>query len=109
MARTPGRLCTLGNDRPGVVQLQTAKENAINPLPYLTYLFEQLPNINLKDPEALDLLLPWAEPIQEKLRIPAKPAAQPDLASRSLPVRPPSVTLAEGGRYFPLTDIPSCF
>jgi hypothetical protein len=43
-------------------------------LGYLTYLFEQLPNINLKDPEALDLLLSWAEPIQERFRIPSKPS-----------------------------------
>ena len=52
--------------------VETAKENGLNPFPYLTYLFEQLPNINLKDPEALDLLLPWAEPIQTKFRVPAK-------------------------------------
>jgi transposase len=53
--------------------VETAKENGLNPLPYLTYLFEQLPNINLKSTEALDLLLPWAEPIQAKFRVPAKP------------------------------------
>jgi transposase len=52
--------------------VETAKENGLNPFPYLTYLFEQLPNINLKDPEALDLLLPWTEPIQAQFRIPTK-------------------------------------
>lgn len=52
--------------------VETAKENGLNPFPYLTYLFGQLPNINLKDPEALDLLLPWSEPIQAKFRVPAK-------------------------------------
>jgi len=52
--------------------VETAKENGLVPFPYLTYLFEQLPNINLKDPNALDLLLPWAEPIQAKFRIPTK-------------------------------------
>lgn len=52
--------------------VETAKENGLAPFPYLTYLFEQLPNINLKDPQALDQLLPWAEPIQAKFRIPSK-------------------------------------
>ena len=54
--------------------VETAKENGLAPFPYLTYLFEQLPNINLKDTEALDLLLPWSEPIQAKFRVPAKPS-----------------------------------
>jgi transposase len=54
--------------------VETAKENGLAPFPYLTYLFEQLPNVNLKDPEALDLLLPWSEPIQAKFRIPTKPS-----------------------------------
>ena len=52
--------------------VETAKENGLNPLPYLTYLFEQLPNVNLKDPQALDRLLPWADPIQEHFHIPVK-------------------------------------
>ena len=52
--------------------VETAKENGLNPLPYLTYLFEQLPNINLKDLEALDRLLPWADAIQEQFHIPVK-------------------------------------
>lgn len=54
--------------------VETAKENALAPFPYLTYLFEQLPNVDLKDTEALDQLLPWSEPIQAKFRIPAKPS-----------------------------------
>ena len=53
--------------------VETAKENGLNPLCYLTYLFEQLPNINLKDPNALDRLLPWSETVQAKYRVPAKP------------------------------------
>jgi transposase len=51
--------------------VETAKENGINPLTYLTYLFEKLPNINWKDPQALDLLLPWSNPIQAKFRLPS--------------------------------------
>ena len=52
--------------------VETAKENGINPLTYLTYLFETLPNISWKDPEALDPLLPWAEPIQKRFRVQTK-------------------------------------
>ena len=51
---------------------ENAKENGLNPLPYLTYLFEQLPNVNLKDPQALDRLLPWTDAIQEQFHIPVK-------------------------------------
>ncbi|TFE19624.1 IS66 family transposase, partial [Cohnella luojiensis] len=41
--------------------IETAKENGLNPLQYLTYLFEQLPQLsNPQDPEALDRLLPWS-------------------------------------------------
>ena len=52
--------------------VETAKENGINPMAYLAYLFERLPNMNWKDPEALDLLLPWAPHIQEKFRVPPR-------------------------------------
>jgi len=53
--------------------VETAKENGLNPLTYLTYLFERLPNINLKNPEAVDALLPWSEAVQALCRVPAKP------------------------------------
>jgi transposase len=52
--------------------VETAKENGLNPLAYMTYLFEQLPNSNWKDPEILDTLLPWSEAIQAKFRLPQK-------------------------------------
>lgn len=57
--------------------VETAKENGLNPLPYLTYLFERLPNINLKDTEALDRLLPWDDAIQERFHIPQKSSPKP--------------------------------
>jgi transposase len=42
--------------------IETAKENGLNPFKYLTYLFEQLPQLSdPMDPEALDKLLPWSE------------------------------------------------
>jgi transposase len=41
--------------------IETAKENGLNPFQYLTYLFEQLPQLpDPKDSEALDRLLPWS-------------------------------------------------
>lgn len=54
--------------------IETAKENDLNPLAYLTYLFEQLPNINRKDMAAVDLLLPWAAAVQAKFHVPSKSA-----------------------------------
>jgi transposase len=41
--------------------VETAKENSLNPFEYLKYLLEQLPNIDVKDQNALDLLLPWSD------------------------------------------------
>lgn len=52
--------------------VETAKENQLNPLNYLTYLFEQLPLIDLNDVEAIDQLLPWSQTIPTECRIPNK-------------------------------------
>jgi transposase len=54
--------------------VETAKENGLDPFPYLTYLFEQLPNIDRKDAAAVDQLLPWSEAVQACCRVPSKPA-----------------------------------
>lgn len=40
--------------------VETAKANGLNPYYYLRYLFEQLPNMNLIDENALDRLLLWS-------------------------------------------------
>lgn len=40
--------------------IESAKENQLNPYAYLNYLFEQLPNLESRDNETLDRLLPWA-------------------------------------------------
>jgi hypothetical protein len=53
--------------------VETARENGLNPLTYLTFLFEQLPNINLKDDAALHRLLPWSEAVQATCCLPVKP------------------------------------
>lgn len=53
--------------------VETAKENGLNPQAYLTYLFERLPQLNLKDTAAVDALLPWSEQVQARCRVPDKP------------------------------------
>lgn len=52
--------------------VETAKANGIDPLTYMTYLFETLPNMNWKDPKALDLLMPWNESIQKRFGVRTK-------------------------------------
>lgn len=41
--------------------VETAKENGLNPFQYLNYLFEQLPNMDIKDEKAMDKILPWSD------------------------------------------------
>jgi len=52
--------------------IETAKQNQLNPLLYLTYLFEKLPNIDTKDIQILDALLPWSKDLPENCRKPLK-------------------------------------
>ncbi|HSW39757.1 MAG TPA: IS66 family transposase, partial [Acidobacteriota bacterium] len=44
--------------------IETAKENGLKPYAYLNYLFEKLPNLESKDNETLDQLLPWNVQLQ---------------------------------------------
>jgi transposase len=44
--------------------VESAKENKLNPHAYLNYLFEQLPNLESRDDETLDRLLPWIVNLQ---------------------------------------------
>jgi transposase len=60
--------------------VETAKENGVNPNLYLTYLFEQLPNIQTHDPQALGALLPWSNQLPEAVRKPGKRAEQEVIA-----------------------------
>jgi transposase len=54
--------------------IETAKENDLNPMAYLTYLFEQLPQIDdLKNVEELDKFLPWSDSIPSSCRMAKKP------------------------------------
>lgn len=52
--------------------VETAKENRLNPAAYMTYLFEQLPNIDRNDPVAIDKLLPHSEELPAAVRMPRK-------------------------------------
>jgi hypothetical protein len=52
--------------------METAKENGLNPFPYLTYLFEKLPNLDVKDPKVLDDLMPWSSTLPDSCRMPKK-------------------------------------
>ncbi|MBS3984144.1 MAG: transposase domain-containing protein, partial [Selenomonadales bacterium] len=49
--------------------VETAKENGLNPFTYLIYLFEQMPNMDVKDRDALDKLLPWSNSLPARCRI----------------------------------------
>jgi transposase len=50
--------------------IETAKENGLNPLTYLTWLFEEMPQLaDLRDPAALDRLLPWSEALPPHCRL----------------------------------------
>ena len=49
--------------------IETAKENALNPFTYLTWLFEELPQLTEpKEPGALDRLLPWSGSLPQACR-----------------------------------------
>ncbi len=52
--------------------IETAKENDLNPLAYLTYVFEQLPNTDINNPADLDNLLPTSTSLPETLRLTIK-------------------------------------
>ena len=46
--------------------VETAKENGLNLYDYLTYLFRQLPNVDVKNPDVVSQLLPWNVVLPEK-------------------------------------------
>jgi transposase/uncharacterized coiled-coil protein SlyX len=49
--------------------VETAKENGLKPFDYLTYIFERLPNVDIKDPSVLDELLPWSANLPDHCRM----------------------------------------
>jgi len=46
--------------------VETVKEKKLNPFEYLVHVFEQMPNVDLKNPEVLQKLLPWYVVLPEK-------------------------------------------
>jgi len=44
--------------------VESAKANGLRPAAYLEYLFQNLPAIQAKDPEALHGLMPWNPEVQ---------------------------------------------
>ena len=52
--------------------VETAKENHVNPLAYLTYLFERLPNVDVDDDTVLDTFLPWSDALPSHCRMPSR-------------------------------------
>ena len=48
--------------------VETAKENGLNPFAYLCHLFEQMPNIDLQDPAAVEALLPYSDSLPQICR-----------------------------------------
>jgi transposase len=59
--------------------VETAKENGLNPFAYLSYLFEQLPNVDLQNPAVIDSLLPWSASLPEGCRVPGLTRSSPGL------------------------------
>ena len=49
--------------------VETAKANGLNPYYYLEYLFERLPNIDIKDEEQVAELLPWSESLPVHIKV----------------------------------------
>lgn len=52
--------------------VETAKENGLDPFKYLSYLFEELPNMDTTDQTKLNQLLPWSTTIPKECRVPNK-------------------------------------
>lgn len=55
--------------------IETAKENGLNPRAYLQYLFEELPNRDLKDPTTWEAVLPWSDQLPIGVKSPASSQA----------------------------------
>lgn len=60
--------------------VETAKENGLNPVAYLTHLFERLPNIDLSDGAALDAHLPWSDELPNSCHVPKTRRSSPPQA-----------------------------
>jgi hypothetical protein len=52
--------------------VKTAKENELDPFNYLSYLFQELPNIDTTDKTKLAEFLPWSPTLPQECRVPKK-------------------------------------
>ncbi|AZV43854.1 transposase [Peribacillus asahii] len=52
--------------------VETAKENGLSPYPYLRYLFETLPNMDVTNKEEIDKVLPWSTDLPSICKVPIK-------------------------------------
>jgi transposase/uncharacterized coiled-coil protein SlyX len=52
--------------------VESAKENGLNPYSYLHFLFELLPNTDIKDKAILDKFMPWSDEIPDFCRMKKK-------------------------------------
>ena len=51
--------------------VESAKENHLKPMPYLIWLFEQMPNVAIDDVKVLDSFLPWSDTVPDGCRMPS--------------------------------------
>lgn len=49
--------------------VESSKENGLNPFNYLQYLFEKLPNMDIRDQSSIDELLPWSSTLPSECRV----------------------------------------
>ena len=49
--------------------IETSKANNLKPLEYMTYLLETLPNVDVKDQNVLDSVMPWSSDLPESCRL----------------------------------------
>jgi len=48
--------------------VETARKNGLNPYTYLEYLFEEMPNMDIADPQQLERLFPWSKELPARCR-----------------------------------------
>lgn len=49
--------------------IESSKENGLNPFKYLVYLFEKLPDVDIKNPAVLDEFMPWSDELPTECRL----------------------------------------
>jgi transposase len=49
--------------------IESAKENQLKPMPYLIWLFNQMPNTDLNDVNVLDSFMPWSDQVPQACKM----------------------------------------